>query len=682
MIRVFPVTGIVLWILSIGSLPARTDSFENHAVGSIKQNLTCELGTWRSKAHAEISTHRARTGKQALRIFGGHDQQVELKLAKKLDSALVSFWAERWTRRSPFEFKVLARTRGKWTEVYADSGKAITIGGYNASVEFLVEKRFDALRLICTAPEGGGILIDDFTVEPSRPMRIVSVTTEQPVLPVLVGNSLNPIARLRIETEGSVDPLTLKKIDFTLASSSALRDVARASVFFGKDDTLPHAKPNGCFSQGDRFGKPRKPAATISFDGRRVLERGINFFWLSVELTDAVDLDGWIDAGCTRLRFDRDGEAAPAVTEPEGTQRFGVALRNADDDGAAVYRIPGIAATPKGTLIAVYDIRHRGWGDLPGDIDVGMSRSTDGGRTWEPMKTILDMGDDPAWRHDGIGDPCVLCDARTGAIWVAATWSHGNRSWRGSGPGLKPEETGQFILARSDDDGRTWSKPINITEQVKDPAWCFVLPSPGQGITMADGTLVFPAQYQDRPEKKRMPHSTIIFSRDRGKTWRIGTGAKPNTTECRVVELEAGTLMLNMRDNRGGSRAVYTTRDMGVTWEVHPTSRGALREPVCNAGLLRIKAGADRRKPWLAFTNPAVTRPPRRQMTIKLSVDGGMTWPAARQITLDEGQSAGYSSLDLVDEGTIGVLYECSRAHMAFQRISLNDFFALDRSKK
>src|SRR5690606_34562053 len=129
-------------------------------------------------------------------------------------------------------------------------------------------------------------------------------------------------------------------------------------------------------------------------------------------------------------------------------------------------------------------------------------------------------------------------DRETGTLWVAATWSHGKRSWVGSGPGLEPAETGQFILVRSDDDGRSWSKPINITKQVKKPEWCFLLQGPGKGITMLDGTLVIPAQYQDTPENKRLPRSTFIYSRDRGQTWQIATGAFDDTTEAQVVELE------------------------------------------------------------------------------------------------------------------------------------------------
>jgi len=661
-------------ILSLAAAPpalARSDSFEPFDVGTIQGELSGRCGTWRTDGDAEISTRRARTGVKALRIFGGKGRRIELTLEKRVDSRQISFWAERWTRRSPFSFTMEVRIRGSWTEIFRDGGSLITIGGYNALVEVAVDEPFDALRLTATSPEGGGVLIDDFTLEPLEAMQVVSMTCEQPVLPVLCGNRVNPVVRLSIETRGTLDPISVKKIAFTFSSSRDLRDLSRAGVFFGTKERLAHAEP----VEEDRFGKARKAAAAISFQGKRTLERGKNFFWLSVELSKAATLDGWVDGGCSGVWFSDGSEALPEVVEPPGRQRIGVAVRNAGSDGAAAYRIPGIVTSKKGVLAAVYDVRYRGWGDLPGDIDVALSRSLDGGRTWQPMKVILDMGDDPRWHHDGVGDPCILCDEKTGTLWVAATWSHGNRSWRGSGSGLEPGETGQLMLVKSNDGGLTWSKPINITKQVKDPSWCFVLPSPGRGITMADGTLVFPAQYQDPPENNRLPHATLIYSRDRGKTWRIGKGVKGNTTESRIVELDPGTLMINMRDNRGGARSIHFTRDMGETWEVHPSSRSALPEPVCNAGLIRIRSTDDPRKPWLVFSNPAVDRPPRRCMTLKLSMDGGLTWPTERQILLDEGQSAGYSSLTQIDENTVGILYECSRAHLAFQRILISDFF-------
>lgn len=348
-----------------------------------------------------------------------------------------------------------------------------------------------------------------------------------------------------------------------------------------------------------------------------------------------------------------------------------VLLRKHGDQGIDTYRIPGLVTTNTGSLIAVYDTRRNSAVDLQEDIDVGMSRSTDKGKSWEPMKIIMDMGEwgDLPQEQNGIGDPSVLVDKVTGTIWVAAVWAHGHpgkRNWWASKPGLLPKETSQFILVKSEDDGLTWSKPINITSQIKDPKWHLLLQGPGKGITMNNGTLVFPAQFKDESE---MPHSTIIYSEDRGKTWKIGTGAKPNTTEAQVVELENGDLMLNMRDNRGGSRSIYTTQDMGETWSVHSTSRNALQEPVCMASLIKHNYKG---QSLLLFSNPNSTEG-RINMTIKLSQDNGDTWPEKHQLLLDKDKGRGYSCMTSIDEETIGILYEGSQADLVFQRVKISD---------
>ena len=67
-------------------------------------------------------------------------------------------------------------------------------------------------------------------------------------------------------------------------------------------------------------------------------------------------------------------------------------VRTAGDDGVAAYRIPGLVTTKKGTLVGVYDIRHENSRDLQGHVDVGVSRSTDGGRTWGPMIVAIRHG--------------------------------------------------------------------------------------------------------------------------------------------------------------------------------------------------------------------------------------------------------------------------------------------------
>lgn len=350
--------------------------------------------------------------------------------------------------------------------------------------------------------------------------------------------------------------------------------------------------------------------------------------------------------------------------------RIAKPLRTFGDDGINSFRIPGLVTSTKGTLLAVYDIRRNSSRDLQGDIDVGLNRSFDGGITWEPMQVIMDMGE---WgelpeSENGIGDPAILVDHQTGHIWVAALWMHGKpgkMAWNSSGPGMTPKETGQFVLVKSEDDGATWSEPMIITEQIKNPEWNLFFNGPGKGITLQDGTLVFPAQYKD---KDQMPHSTIVFSKDKGKSWQVGTGAKSNTTEAQVVELQDGSLMLNMRDNRGGSRSVAVTKDLGASWTEHSTSRSALPEPVCMASLIENRFDPS----MLLFSNPA-TEKERKNITIKASLDNGNSWPSQHHLLLDEGTGWGYSCLTMINKEEVGILYESSVANMTFQIIPLKD---------
>lgn len=131
--------------------------------------------------------------------------------------------------------------------------------------------------------------------------------------------------------------------------------------------------------------------------------------------------------------------------------------------------------------------------------------------------------------------------------------------------------------------------------------------------------------------------------------------------------------MLNMRDNRGGSRAVAITKDLGETWIEHESSRKALQEPVCMASLIHVKAGDNvLNRDLLIFSNPNTTKG-RHHTTIKISLDGGVTRLPEHQLLLDEDNNWGYTCLTMVDKETIGILYESSVAHITFQAIKLKD---------
>ena len=299
---------------------------------------------------------------------------------------------------------------------------------------------------------------------------------------------------------------------------------------------------------------------------------------------------------------------------------WGIGVRHAGDDGASAYRIPGLVTTNNGTLLGVYDIRYNSSVDLQEMVDIGVSRSTDKGQTWEPMRVAMTFGETGGLPHaqNGVGDPSILVDEKTNTIWIVAAWTHGmgnGRAWWNSMPGMSADSTAQLMLVKSEDDGKTWSQPINITPQVKDPSWYFLLQGPGRGITMKDGTLVFPIQFID---STRIPNAGIMYSKDRGTTWHLHNLARTNTTEAQVAEIEPGVLMLNMRDNRGGSRAVATTRDLGKTWYEHPSSRSALQEPVCMASLIHVDAKDNiTGKDLLIFSNPNTTKG-RNHITIKV----------------------------------------------------------------
>ncbi|MEM7262334.1 MAG: sialidase family protein [Planctomycetota bacterium] len=622
-------------------------SFESAPSGPLLEGR-CDGIVWRAApGHAAINSTEPKSGRHCLQLLGGDHSEVIFELEKERTEVVdtLIFAAERWTARPPFRFRVAVEVEGGgWREVY-NGDTSVAVGRrYRSQVTVPVPLGSRRFRFQCLSPAKTGVLIDDLSLVELGPMELASVEPSRRAFPVLIGQRPSPLLELKVETRGSHSPLMLRSATFVIDEGYAAIERLQ-------------------FGGVSLSGGSREYVIPVEV----VLKPGTQFLPLTCELSSSADLDGAVRARCARVQI---GDRIVELDDDFGVRRkIGVAVRRRGEESVHTYRIPGITETNEGTLIAVYDHRYRSAVDLPGDVDVGMSRSTDGGRTWTPSRVILDMGNDPRWNYDGVGDPAILTDRVTGTVWVAATWSHGDRSWQGSGPGLEPDETGQLLLVKSEDDGLTWSKPMNITRQVKrDPNWRFVLQGPGNGITLTDGTLVFPAQYRgvDADPVNGKPYSTILVSRDQGKSWKIGTGVKIDTTEAQVVQLGDGSIMINCRDNRGGARSVYTTRDLGETWEVHPTSRAALPEPVCNAGLIRVvhpEFGAA-----LLFSNPNTTRG-RERFTLKVSRDEGETWPDQWHTLYDERRGYGYSVLTPVGPDHVGVFWE-GEGELYFLRFS------------
>lgn len=318
----------------------------------------------------------------------------------------------------------------------------------------------------------------------------------------------------------------------------------------------------------------------------------------------------------------------------------------AGTEGVHTYRIPSLLVTPRGTLLAFCEARRRGSGDS-GDIDLVVRRSEDGGRTWSPMRIVWEDGPHTC------GNPCAVADPSTGTIWLLITHNRGEDTERKIIAGTSRGERTVWVT-RSEDDGLTWSAPVEITLQVKKPDWAWFATGPGVGIRRRSGRLVVPCDAVERGGRRAL--SLVVFSDDAGRTWKTGGAVGDVWNECQVVERSDGSLLLNMRNHgsRGRRRGTAVSRDGGETWsEAVPDP--ALVEPVCQASLIRYSFEPS----LLLFSNPA-DESRRIRLMVRGSSDEGATWTAGR--VLHEGPAA-YSCLAALPGGRVGCLYEAGEAH-------------------
>jgi len=521
----------------------------------------------------------------------------------------------------------------------------------------------------------------------------IRIVQEQSEYPVLKLKDYNNVLEINVLSPDSLTMRTIKEFVISTEGTTDLADIESVSVYY------TGIKTSDINEKSVNLAGTSEVKPLIRLKTSYEIKGSENHFRLSYKLKENAGILNRFGGRCESVITDK-GKAAVDTFESPKLLRTGVAVRKHNDDNVNTYRIPGLVTTNSGALLAVYDARRDSRRDLQGNIDIGISRSVDGGSTWEPMVIALDMGE---WgglpqKFNGVSDASLLVDKNTGSIFVAGLWMHGvlddrgnwiknltdtsqawNHQWRnrGSQPGFDVNQSSQFLIAKSNDDGKTWEPPVNITQMCKKKEWWLWAPAPGNGIIMDDGTLVFPTQGRDRNGE---PFSNISYSKDGGLTWETSNPAYTNTTECAVVQLDDGSLMLNMRNNRnrnndgpGNGRAIAVTTDMGVTWTEHPTSRNALIESVCMGSLYKhIYSEKDQKMSILLFSNPS-TKKGRHHITIKASLDNGETWPEQYWLLLDEGSGNGYSCLTGVGNDHIGILYEGSQADMVFQKIPVRD---------
>lgn len=324
-------------------------------------------------------------------------------------------------------------------------------------------------------------------------------------------------------------------------------------------------------------------------------------------------------------------------------------------DGHAVYRIPSLVVSNRGTLLAFAEAR-RGIGDQSQNKLV-LRRSSDGGRTWAPVQVVADD------RRDSLNNPTAIVLSDGGRVLLMYQRYPAGTNEGSVQEGVTGSRVCQTFLTASADDGHTWSRPRDVTAMVKRPTGATSTAcGPGVAIQLRRGKHVGRILVPFNQGPPRNCQVYAAYSDDRGESWRYGAvapaGGDGRGNEVQMVELSDGRVLLNSRGSSGKRfRKVATSNDGGESWsQLRDDPR--LPEPQCQASLIGADglapAGATGAKRVILFSNPGVTVG-RTHGTVRLSEDDGATWLASRQIV--PGDFA-YSCLAVLPDQTIGCLYE------------------------
>ncbi|MFD8223991.1 exo-alpha-sialidase [Streptomyces massasporeus] len=327
----------------------------------------------------------------------------------------------------------------------------------------------------------------------------------------------------------------------------------------------------------------------------------------------------------------------------------------ARQEGYASFRIPAVVATRTGDLLAFCEGRVGSRDDF-GNIDVVLKRSTDGGHTWGPLQVAARNGDSLA----GNPAPVVLDTGRVLLVHVRnAAHATEDAIRRGT---VSAADGRRVWVQHSDDEGRTWSAPREITREAKRPEWRWYATTPGHAIQLTTGRVVVPANHSlpptgtDNGTEGRYNGGHCLLSDDAGATWRIGyvdddTDGYINANETTAAELPDGRVYFNTRNDSPspGTRADAHSADGGRTLVKPFRPQAGLAAPVCEAAVLQL------RDPDLLLYSGPADPGFRALMTIRASTDGGTTWRPAYTV---DGLPAAYSDLVRIDTDTVGLLYE------------------------
>ncbi len=342
-------------------------------------------------------------------------------------------------------------------------------------------------------------------------------------------------------------------------------------------------------------------------------------------------------------------------------------------EGHAIYRIPAIISLPNNDLLAFAEGRVNGTDDF-GDINLVMKRSTDDGKSWSEIQTLIDYDSLQA------GNPAPVVDLHNpdfpdGVIYLFYNTGNNHEYEVRTGNGVR-----EIWMIKSFDMGETWGAPVNITSQTHRPNqpefnseynfeedWRHYANTPGHAFQFQKGKfkgrIYIPANHSkgEINAKGEDYFAHGYYTDDHGETFHLSESVDiPGSNESIAAELPDSRMIMSIRNQKGDirQRIIAYSEDGGVSWSEEYFDN-SLVDPVCQGSILSFENEGG--KTILAHSNndhPSL----RNNLTLKFSYDLGRTWKNPRVVdfnhSLQGGSWTAYSDLVYLGENKLGILYE------------------------
>ena len=505
------------------------------------------------------------------------------------------------------------------------------------------------------------LLLGSSVVNASTNNGITDITVDQGFLTAGKGNNDHVLLRINLKRDLQKESPLLSGIKVSLDGTTDLEDISSLKVYATQTPFLNGAIKAYSLLLADSSvpSSAKSESFEIHFSSDYIPLKGVNYLWLTADISSGAKVGNKIDALCEGLLL-KDGTLMTLESgNPEGITCIydrQTMLFNPWDHGSEYYRIPAMIvlennAEHKGRIITVTDRRYDNNEDLPNKIDLVARYSDDNGNSWSAPKTIAGEYIDSLNNQGpdyGYGDAAIVETTDGKIICLMAADRRYQRSTY--------DDRIKVYQTSSDDGGKTWERPKEISDLIYDAPYKDasaklqgVFVTSGKGLCLkhqkrksANGRIMFAmvCKFSEWPY-----YNYIVYSDDNGKTWNVSKHAVfEGVDEAKLVEERDGTVIISTR--RSGERGFNVSHDGGLTWGKGYTNKD-LWGNSCNADMLVYSDDV--------YLHTMPNAEDRRNLTIYASRDKGKTWPYKYVFNSLPGA---YSSIVKCADGSIGIYYE------------------------